>query len=163
MLHFTSISSQSYRNHHHCNNNNLLIIFIGLPIKQNESVFPIRCIIIRRHKHQLLQSSSLTSSPLSLSFSSQFATLSCKTVGKLRCFKTCQLHFLYFVKVDPLPHESVLFNVSFHTKTSNRRNNIESGEGDFKKTLTLIFLREEYQMSKLILQLNVACKETFVK
>jgi len=50
-------------------------------------------------------------------------------------FKTCQLHFLYFAKVEkdfmpnPLPPESVLFNVSFHTKTSNRMNNIESGEG----------------------------------
>jgi len=34
---------------------------------------------------------------------------------------------------NPLPPESVLFNVSFHTKTSNRMNNIESGEGGFQK------------------------------
>jgi len=59
--------------------------------------------------------------------------------------------------VKPLPPESVLFNVSFHTKTSNRMNNIESGEGGFqKKTLTLQFLCEEYQMSQPILQLSVA-------
>jgi len=55
---------------------------------------------------------------------------------------------------NPLPPESVLFNVSFHTKTSNRMNNVESGEGGFQKTLK--FLREEYQMSQPILQLSVA-------
>jgi len=68
-------------------------------------------------------------------------TLSCKIVGTdCSVFKTCQLHLiLYFVNVEkdfmanPLPPESVLFNVSFHTKTSNRRNNIESGEGGFEK------------------------------
>jgi len=53
--------------------------------------------------------------------------------------------FLYFAKIEKdfmpksLPPESVLFNVSFHTKTSNRMNNIESEEGGFKKTLTQIF------------------------
>jgi len=56
---------------------------------------------------------------------------------------------------NPLPPESVLFNISFHTKTSNRMNNIESGEGEFQKTLTLKFLREEYQMFQPILQLSV--------
>jgi len=57
---------------------------------------------------------------------------------------------------NPLPPESVLFNVSFHAKTSNRINNIESGEGGFKKKNTNShFLREEYHMSQRILQLSV--------
>jgi len=57
---------------------------------------------------------------------------------------------------NSLPPESVLFNVSFHTKTSNTMNNIESGEGGFQKQpLTLKFLRGEYQMSQPILQLSV--------
>jgi len=36
----------------------------------------------------------------------------------------------------PLTPESMLFNVSFHTKTINRMNNIESGEGGLKKKTT---------------------------
>jgi len=52
---------------------------------------------------------------------------------------------------NSLPPESVLFNVSFHTKTSNRINNIESGEGGFEKNTTN-FLPIEYLMSELILQ-----------
>jgi len=48
-----------------------------------------------------------------------------------------------------LPPESVLFNVSFHTKTSNRMNNIESGKGGFQKN-------SYSQMSQPILQLSVA-------
>jgi len=57
----------------------------------------------------------------------------------------------------PLPPESVLFNFSFHTQTSNRMNSIESGEGGggVKKN-TLKFVRKKYQMSQPILQLSIA-------
>jgi len=56
-----------------------------------------------------------------------------------------------------LPPESVLFNVSFRTKTNNRiKKTLSQGRGIKKKTLTLNFVREEYQMSQLILQLGVA-------
>jgi len=82
-------------------------------------------------------------------------------LGHSGVFKTCQFHFLYFAKVEKdfmpnsLPPKAVLLNISFHTKTSNRMNNTESGEGGFQKTLTLKFLCKEYQMSQPILQLSV--------
>jgi len=60
---------------------------------------------------------------------------------------------------NPLSPESVLFNVSFHIKTSNRMNNIESGERGFKKNFYSQILREEYQMFRPILQLSEAKKK----
>jgi len=60
-----------------------------------------------------------------------------KLLGYCGVFKICLLDFPFFAQVEkdfmanPLPPESLLPNVSFHTKTSHRINNIESGEGGF--------------------------------
>jgi len=90
------------------------------------------------------------------------ATLSCKIVGTLRCFQDMPTSFpLFLLELKkmlypiPYPLNQCCLTFLFIPKPAIKWTTLSLGRGDVKKTLTLKFLREEYQMSQPILQLSV--------